>query len=86
MIKVCVGAATDFSAALAAGATAQVNFELSARDRSVWDATSGGWKEVSGTFGVVVGSSSRAAKLHGSFTVGKSVKTDDGAAEPAGAA
>ena len=69
---------------LAAGATAQVNFELSARDRSVWDATSGGWKEVAGTFGVVVGSSSRAAKLHGSFTVktdDHTAKTDDGAAD-----
>ena len=44
---------------LAAGASAPVAFELSARDLSVWDVAAHGWKEVSGAFNVTVGASSR---------------------------
>lgn len=55
---------------LAGGGSKQVTFPLSARDRSVWDgAGGGGWKEVKGSFGVVVGASSRDLKLHGNFTI-----------------
>jgi beta-glucosidase len=53
---------------LKAGTSAKVQLKLSERDRSVWGG--GGWAAVSGTFGVVIGESSRdpnAVKV--SFTV-----------------
>jgi beta-glucosidase len=56
------------TAELAPGATATVTFALSARDRSVWDATAHAWKEVAGSFAYQVGSSSRDAQVSGSFT------------------
>ena len=55
------------------GASKLVEFDLTARDRSIWDETedsgAGGWKEVKGVFGVSVGASSRDLKLQGNMTV-----------------
>jgi len=53
---------------LAAGASATVTFPLKAADMSIWDVTTHGWKYVTGTYGVVVGSSSRDIRLNGTFT------------------
>ena len=53
---------------IAAGQTANVTFALDARSRSIWDVNTHSWAEVKGTFGVVVGLSSRDPHaLKGSF-------------------
>jgi beta-glucosidase len=53
---------------LSPGQSSVVRFELSLRDRSVWDATAHAWKEINGAFTVFVGASSRdirqSAKLN----------------------
>ena len=54
---------------LAAGAKTTVTFSLTSRDVSIWDVARHGWKEVSGTFGVAVGSSSCDLRLNGSFAL-----------------
>jgi len=53
---------------LHAFAEAEVKLPLRSRDRSVWDASTHSWSEVSGEFQVYVGSSSRDIRLTGSFT------------------
>ena len=54
---------------LAPGASATVTFALDSRAISIWDIASRKWAEQSGSFGVMVGASSRDSKLTGSFTV-----------------
>lgn len=51
------------TAVLAPGASARVSFELKARDFAVYDEAAAGWRVVRGEFGVVVGASSRDARL-----------------------
>lgn len=57
---------------LAPGAEQAVRFELSERDLSIWDegvGDSGAWRLVLGTFGVLVGTSSRDLPLEGELVV-----------------
>lgn len=54
---------------LAAGGNTTVTLALTLRDLSIWNVDSHAWAVVSGTFGVMVGSSSRDQRLTGSFTV-----------------
>ncbi len=42
---------------------ARVSFELKARDFAVYDEAAAGWRVVRGEFGLVVGASSRDARL-----------------------
>jgi len=44
---------------LAAGATAQVTFQLRKKDLAVWDVTQGGWMLAHGEYKLAVGTSSR---------------------------
>jgi beta-glucosidase len=55
--------------ALAPGASGTATFGLRRKDLSYWDVASQNWIVPSGTFGVVVGASSRDLRLTGSFTV-----------------
>ena len=48
---------------------AKVNFGLTRRDLSTWDAVAQAWKLQSGRYGVWVGSSSRDLRLHGSIKI-----------------
>ena len=50
------------------GASATATFALKSVDKSIWDVSSHGWKAVSGTFTVMVGSSSRDIRLNATFT------------------
>jgi beta-glucosidase len=54
---------------LAAGATAHVRLPLNSRSVSYWDVQSHAWKVCPGTVGVMVGRSSRDARLTGRFDV-----------------
>lgn len=54
---------------LAPGESRAVPFTLSAGDLSVWDEVAAGWRLVTGTFGLFVGSSSRDLRLEGSLVV-----------------
>mmetsp|Transcript_8164 Transcript_8164/g.18242 ORF Transcript_8164/g.18242 Transcript_8164/m.18242 type:complete len:711 (-) Transcript_8164:162-2294(-) len=60
------------TAALAPGQSERVQLLLRPRDLSIWCHMMHKWKEVRGTFGVKVGSSSRDIRLLGSFTRGGS--------------
>jgi beta-glucosidase len=51
------------TAVLVPGASARVSFELKARDFAVYDEAAAGWRVVRGEFGLVVGASSRDARL-----------------------
>ena len=51
------------TAVLAPGASTRVSFELKARDFAVYDEGAAGWRVVRGEFGLVVGASSRDARL-----------------------
>jgi len=55
------------TALLAPGQQERVAFELRERDTSVWDAAEHGWAPVRGTFGLLVGSSSRDLRLRGAL-------------------
>ena len=44
-------------------------FELTPRDLSVWDEGAGGWAVAKGTFGVLVGSSSRDIRAQAQLVV-----------------
>ena len=54
---------------LAAGGSKTVTFPLTDRDVSVWKEGGIGWTVMKGSFGVVVGASSRDVKLQGKITV-----------------
>ena len=54
---------------LAAGESQTVAFELTPRDLSVWDEGAGGWAVAKGTFGVLVGSSSRDIRAQAQLVV-----------------
>jgi beta-glucosidase len=51
------------------GQTTTVTFNLTQQDLSIWDVGTHSWALQSGTFGVLVGASSRDIRLKGSFTV-----------------
>ena len=51
------------------GQSATVAFPVTARDLSIWDATTHDWAMQHGTFGVYVGASSRDIRAKGTFTV-----------------
>ena len=48
---------------LAAGEACEVVFEVTSRDKSIWDLGTHSFQEVKGTFQVYVGSSSRDVRL-----------------------
>ncbi|KAI0181155.1 glycoside hydrolase family 3 protein [Hypoxylon sp. FL1284] len=52
---------------LSAGKSAEVNFELTRRDFSVWDVVAQGWAVQEGDYTVYVGASSRDVRLAGSI-------------------
>eukprot|EP00040_Diaphanoeca_grandis_P016729 m.86681 g.86681 ORF g.86681 m.86681 type:complete len:826 (-) comp25989_c0_seq1:109-2586(-) len=54
---------------LASGASATATISLTPRAFSIWDVETHAWTVVSGTFGVMVGSSSRDVRLHDSITI-----------------
>ena len=54
---------------LAPGAQQRVTFPLDDRSVSIWDVRNHSWNVVQGSFGVLVGSSSRDIRLVGSLTV-----------------
>jgi len=53
---------------LNAGASLPVSFTLGNTDTAIWDIDKGAWAQVSGTFNIHVGSSSRDIRLKGTFT------------------
>jgi beta-glucosidase len=57
------------SVEVAAGASAPVTFHLSPRDMSTWDVGAHAWALARGDFSIVVGASSRDARLTGAFTL-----------------
>ncbi|KAI0138599.1 glycoside hydrolase family 3 protein [Hypoxylon sp. NC0597] len=54
---------------LSPGESAEVTFELTRRDLSVWDVITQGWIVQSGEYAVYIGASSRDIRLTGSITV-----------------
>ena len=52
---------------LAKGESKQISFELVPRDRSIWDVSTHGWKEVTGSFTAHVCTSSQDVKLSSYF-------------------
>ena len=57
------------TAVLAPGSSARVSFELKARDFAIYDEAAAGWRVVRGEFGLVVGASSRDARLERTVAV-----------------
>lgn len=52
---------------LQVGAQVTVTFKLTSRDLSIWDTDTHAWKEVSGSFGIMIGASSEDIRLTGAF-------------------
>lgn len=51
------------------GASREVTFRLTPRDKSIWNAETHGWEVASGTFTAHVGASSADLRLSASFTI-----------------
>lgn len=59
----------DFNkVALAAGASARINFQIGTSSIQIWDVLSQAWIVVPGTYNVYIGSSSADIRLQGTFT------------------
>ena len=54
---------------LAMGESVKISLPLTAKDFSIWDTNSGGWRVWAGQFGVAVGASSRDFRLRGTLQV-----------------
>ncbi|OTA97755.1 glycoside hydrolase family 3 protein [Hypoxylon sp. CO27-5] len=54
---------------LSSGESAEITFELTRRDLSIWDVITQGWIVQSGEYAVYIGASSRDIRLTGSITV-----------------